>query len=206
MTNHELDELRREADQRRDAISRDVDLMTDRVAPGRIADRQKAKFTQRVTSVRSRVFGTPDDDRGLNRGTTTDPSGFGDQTDDTTGGTVDRVKQAAPDSVTDFTEGNPLAAGLIGLGVGLLAASLIPETREEQRVASRVQDNVDSAAAEIARSGKEAAENVKPAAQDAAENVKAAAQDSATNVKSDAQSAAEDVRDTAKSEAQTARK
>ncbi len=198
---NELDQLRDEADQRRAAIATDVELVTDRVAPGRIADRQKARFGERVSGIRASVFGTPDRRRGSAEPSTSDDSSMSARA----GGALDSVKDSAPDSVADFTEGNPLAAGLIGLGVGLLAAALIPETREEQRIAREVQTNIDDAAAELSQAGQQVAENVRPAADDAVANVKGSATDSAKNVKDDATGAASDVADTAKSEADRAK-
>ena len=59
----ELEQLRQEAEMRRQAIATDVDLVTDRVDPSRIADRQKAKFSERVGSLKSTVFGSSDNER-----------------------------------------------------------------------------------------------------------------------------------------------
>ena len=129
MTDQQLQELRRESHERREAIARDVDLVADRVAPGRIADRQKAKLRQGVGGIRDSLFGTPDRHRGTPR---TDESLTQRASD-----TFANARHAAPEAVGDFTEGNPLAAGLIGIGIGLLAATLIPSSPEEQRVVDR---------------------------------------------------------------------
>jgi len=196
MTDQSLSELRQEADDRRSAIVRDVELVTDRVAPARIADRQKAKFSQRVSGMRDSVFGSSDRNRFAAGGDDT-PS-----VADRASGAVDQVKQAAPDSVGDFTEGNPLAAGIIGLGGGLLAATLIPGTPEEQKMADRAQDSVDAAARQMAQSGQQAAEAVKPAVESAATDVRSSAQDSIQSVKSDAQDAVSDVKEATKDTAQ----
>ncbi len=195
----ELEQLRRQADDRRDAIANDVELVTDRVAPSRIADRQKARFSERVGSVRSSVFGSADSSTNRLSGTDSDPS-----MSDRASGAVDSVKEKTPDSVAGFTEGNPLAAGLIGLGVGLLAATLIPETREERKIAGKVQGHVDDAAAQIASAGQQVAENVQPAAQEAAQKVKESATDSADSVKGDAQDAASSAKTDARAEAKDA--
>ncbi len=201
MTDQSISDLRNEADARRDAIARDVELVTDRVAPGRIADRQKARFGQRVSGLRDSVFGTSD--RTRTRTIETNPADGDDSGSigDKASNAVQQAKDAAPDSVQDFAEGNPMAAGLIGLGVGLLAATLIPTTPEEQKVADRAQDSIDAAAKQIAQSGQQAAEAVKPAAESAAADVKASAQDSVASVKGDAKSAADDVKGEAQSKA-----
>lgn len=191
MTDTQIQDLRREADDRRDAIVRDVDLVADRIAPGRIADRQKAKLRQGVNGMRDTVFGTSDRSR-LNAGTEHD------SLRDKAAGAIDRVNEATPDSVSEFAEGNPLAAGLIGVGIGLLAATLIPTTREEQRVADRAQDTLKDIAGEVARAGHEAADAIKPAVEDAAADVKATAKDAMDTVKDDAKGAADDVTSSAK--------
>lgn len=202
MSDQSISELRQEADARRNAIARDVELVTDRVAPGRIADRQKARLNQRISGVRDTVFGTSDRNRFANTGSDDDS---GTSITDKAGNAIQHAKEAIPDPVGEFTEGNPLAAGLVGLGVGLLAASLIPTTPEEQKVADRAQDSIDSAAKQLAQSGQQAAEAIKPAAEDAAAEVKASAQGSVESVKSDAKDAADTVKDTAQSKAEDVR-
>lgn len=199
MSDQSLSELRQEADARRDAIARDVELVTDRVSPGRIADRQKAKFRQQVSGVRDSVFGTSDRNRVDHRSSYQVDSGTSMK--DRAGDAVQHVKDATPNSVGEFAEGNPLAAGLIGLGLGLLAATLIPTTPEEQKIADKAQDTIDSAAEQIAHSGQQAAEAVKPAAADAVAEVKSSAQDSVESIKSDAKDAAGEVKDDAKDKA-----
>ena len=200
MTNTDLNQLREEAEQRRLAIANDVELVTDRVAPGRIADRQKARVNQRVSSVRDSIFGTADRHRSPSSPEQDDPS-----MRDRAGDKMAELRERTPDSVEGFAEGNPLAAGLIGLGIGLLAASLLPSTDEEQRIADTAQDTLDSAAQQVARSGQEAAESIKPAVEDAAAEVKSSAQDSVESVKGDAREAAQDVQESARSKADDVR-
>jgi|GEM_PF-4611487 len=197
MSDQSLTDLRREADDRRDAIARDVELVTDRVDPSRVAGRQKAKLNQRVSGLRNSVFGSSDRNRFSNTDSD-DSTSVSDRASDA----MQQVKDSTPDSVGEFTEGNPLAAGLIGLGVGLLASTLIPTTPEEQRLVDDNQDSIDTAARQMARSGQKAAEAVKPAVENAAAEVKSSAQDSAQSVKGDAKAAASDVQAHAKDKAQ----
>lgn len=204
MADQDIDELREDAARQRAAIARDLEHVGDRVSPGRIVERRRAAVVGRFQGVRTSVFGSPDPkgmrtvDRstygvsGDGVGTTPSTDGGGER-----GGAaqaMDKVKDAAPDSAADFTEGNPIAAGLIGVGLGLLVATLIPETREEQRLADEAQEQIDALAGDLAQSGREAAEAVKPAAQEAVENVKSSAQDSARTVQSEGKAAADDVK------------
>lgn len=194
MADQDLDQLREDAAQQRRAIAQDLEYVGDRVSPGRIVERRRAMVVGRIQGARTSVFGTPGQRSSLSTQPTYDD---GSSLRSKAGDAVDLVKDKTPDSAADFAEGNPLAAGLIGLGVGLLVATLIPETREEQQLADRAQDHLDAAAAELGRTGREAAENVKPAAQEATQKVKESAQDSAEKVQSDAKSAAQDVRSSA---------
>jgi len=193
MTDQHIEELRRESDRHREAIARDVDLVTDRVAPNRIADRQKAKLRQGVGGIRDSLFGTADRHRSA--------VGSDDSLAQRASDTLGHARHAAPDAVNDFTEGNPLAAGLIGVGIGLLAATLMPTSREEQRVVDRAQEALDDTAAQIAEAGRQAAEAVKPEVMEAVEDVKVSARKSADVVAGDAKGAAEDVRESASSQA-----
>jgi len=189
MTDHNIQELRREADDRRDAIVRDVDLVADRIAPGRIADRQKAKLRQGIGGMRDTVFGSSDQSRLAGTGH--------DSLRDKASGAIDRANEATPDSVSEFAEGNPLAAGLIGIGIGLLAATLMPTSREEQRFADGAQDTLQDIASVVGRAGHETADAIRPAAEEAAADVKSTARDAIDTVKDDAKGAADEVKTSA---------
>ena len=51
------------------------------------------------------------------------------------------VRQA-PAAVKRKTQGNPLAAGVIAFGLGMLVSSLIPSTEKERQVVSELQENL----------------------------------------------------------------
>jgi ElaB/YqjD/DUF883 family membrane-anchored ribosome-binding protein len=94
-------------------------------------------------------------------------------------------------------KGNPLAAGLIALGAGALAASLLPASKPERQAAQTLSQEagpaVDRAKQEAKSAGQELGENVKHTAQDAAHHVQEKAKESAQHVKQDATSSAEHV-------------
>jgi gas vesicle protein len=195
--------------------------MGDRVSPGRIAERRKAKIRERVSGLRDTVFGTSERSRTAGsyssyaQATASPPypgqayqgqsyQGQSHQGDDNgpslsdrAGGAMDAVKDHTPDSLGEVTEGNPFGAAVVGFGIGMLAASLLPSSPDEQRAANRLQGTLEDGAAELGRTGKEAVDHVKPEAQQAVEDVKESARDSVESVKSDAQSKAESVKDTA---------
>ena len=214
MTDQHIEQLRAEAAEHRQSIATDLELMGDRVSPGRIAERRKAKLRERVQGVRNTVFGSSERARTTGSyasyaqaaGTST-PTGQSQQNGDNghslsdrAGGAIDSVRDHTPDSLGEVTEGNPFGAAVVGFGIGLLAASLLPSSPDEQRAANKLQGTLDDTAAELGRTGKEAVDHVKPEAQQAVQDVKASAQDSVQTVKSDVQSKAEDVKDTAQHE------
>lgn len=103
--------------------------------------------------------------------------------------------KAAPQKVTESTQGNPIAAGLVAFGVGALAATLIPETRAETEQLSKVAEPVRE---EVTTAGREVAENLKSAAQESATAVKESVSDAAQEVKTEGQQAVIDVSQEAK--------
>jgi gas vesicle protein len=212
MTDQNIEQLRAEAAAHRQSIATDLELMGDRVSPSRIAERRKAQLRERVTGFRNTIFGTSDrprSPRAVGYGqaygapTSIGQPQYGEYGDegqslsDRAGGAIDSVKDHTPDSLGQVTEGNPLGAAVVGFGIGILAASLLPSSPDEQRVANKLQGTLEDTAADLGRSGKEAVDNIKPEAQQAVEDVKESAKDSVESVKSDAQSKAEDVKDTA---------
>ena len=101
---------------------------------------------------------------------------------------------AAPAQLRRQTAGNPLAVGLIAVGVGWLVGSLLPASPAEERAAVKVKE---AAAPAVTSAAKDAAANLQDSAQQAAESVKAAATDAAATVKDETASSAHDVQDQA---------
>jgi gas vesicle protein len=214
-TDQHIERLRAEAAAQRQSIATDLELMGDRVSPSRIAERRKARVRERVQGVRNSVFGTSQRPRRSSAAygypqTYGDPAGTaaqrapeatssGSSLSERASGAVDSVRQHTPDSLGEATEGNPLGAAVVGFGIGILAATLLPSSPDEQRAADRLQGKLEDAGRELGRTGKEAVEHVKPDAQQAVADVKDSAKESVETVKSDAQSHAQDVKDTAQS-------
>jgi hypothetical protein len=94
--------------------------------------------------------------------------------------------------------GNPLAVGLIAVGIGWLVGSLVPASSAEKQAAVKVKE---AAAPAVTGAAKEAAASLQDPAQQAAESVMATAADAAATVKDQTASSAHRVRD----QAQTAR-
>ena len=91
------------------------------------------------------------------------------------------------------TRGNPLAAGLIAFGAGLLISSLIPSSQKEQEAVSTLQDNLEPLKEKVTEAAKDVGAQLKEPAQEAVESVKATATEGAENVKDEGVAAKDEV-------------
>ncbi|MFJ5697491.1 DUF3618 domain-containing protein [Arthrobacter sp. NPDC093139] len=103
----------------------------------------------------------------------------------------------APHQAALKTQGNPLAAGLIAFGAGLLVSSLIPPSRKEREAADALKTAAEPVTTQLTGAAKEVAEGLKEPAQEAMENVKTTASDAVQHVKDEGQAAASDVKSSA---------
>jgi gas vesicle protein len=101
---------------------------------------------------------------------------------------------AAPQAVGSATEGNPLAAGLIAFGAGLLTASLAPPTQREHQAAEQLKPMLDDVKDEAKTVAQEATEHLRPQAEDAVAQVREQATSAAEAVRDEAGSASEEVK------------
>ena len=69
----------------------------------------------------------------------------------------------APAQLTSQARGNPLAAGLIAFGVGLLAGSLLPTSAAEQQAATKVKDAATPSPVRCGEGGRGQPEGAGPA-------------------------------------------
>lgn len=100
----------------------------------------------------------------------------------------------APRQVRTKTQGNPLAAGLIAFGAGMLFSSLIPVSEKEREAAEALKVKAEPLTTELTEAAKDVAQGLKTPAQDAMENVKATAAEATEHVKAEGQGAVDDVK------------
>jgi gas vesicle protein len=182
------DELKSDLERQREALGEDLEAVGDRVSPGRVVERRRAALRQGFGRLRDRVMGTAD------RGGMSDAAGTASQrAGEATEAVKDRLS-AAPQAVGSATEGNPLAAGLIAFGAGLLTASLVPPTQREYQAAEQLKPMLDDVKDEAKTVAQEAAENLRPQAEDAVAQVREQATSAAETVKDEAGSASEQVK------------
>ena len=106
----------------------------------------------------------------------------------------------APEALRRQTQGNPLAAGLIAFGAGLLVSSLIPETEREQKLAEGIQPLVSDVVGEARQAASAVAQELKEPAEQAVQDVKDVAQQAASQVRDTAQGSVDEVRQQASNE------
>ncbi len=158
------EELRSDIARTRDNLSGTLDAIEDRVVPGRIVERRKEQFRSRLSSVKETVMGSADD---LSRRA----DDAGGQLSEHLSGAGEWAHQA-PETARQGAQGNPLAAGLIAFGAGLLAAAIFPGTQTEAQVAQKVQEAAQPLADEAKQAGKELVSDLQPAAEEAVQQVK----------------------------------
>lgn len=180
------EELTRDIEQTRQSLSQDVDELTDKVSPGRIAQRRKEAAASRLRSLRDNVMGSAQDSA---------------QSVSSAGQSVGGTASSAVQTIEDKAQGNPLAAGLVAFGAGMVLSALIPATRPEAQATRKAMDVareqgqpvIDQAKA----AGQEVAEQLKQSAGDAAQEVKSTAQESAEHVTDEAKASGQHVKDAA---------
>ena len=178
--------IQRDIEHTRSELSSNVDRLTEKVSPGRVVSRRLDKVKSGATSVRDRVMGSADQGSGLR--------GAGDSLGSAAESAKDAVG-AAPQAVRTQTQGNPLAAGLIAFGVGMVVSSLVPASQAEQQVAASAEAKAKELAEPLKETGQQLAEDLKQPVQDAVEQVKSTATDAAADTAQQAKSAAQDVKE-----------
>lgn len=179
-------ELRREAQTQREHMGTTLEAIGDRVSPERMVERRKAAIGQRVRSVRDSVMGSRDYEEPFT-------TRMREQAGNAVGTAAERV-QHAPEMVSQQTRGNPLAAGLVAFGAGMLLATIFPETETEQHLVQAAQPQMQHATEQLKESGRELAQEAKQHGQELTQEMKSAGSDAAGAVKEQAQSSAQQVR------------
>ncbi|WP_341717205.1 DUF3618 domain-containing protein [Micromonospora sp. FIMYZ51] len=198
------DQIRREIEATRSHLSSDVDALAYKVSPGRIVNDRKQRVRTALQNVRETVMGTASD---LGHRTSHGAHSVGDRASSaasavgdaahSAASTVNDAAHRAPQAIRRKSEGNPLAAGLIAFGVGMLASSLIPASRREQQLATQVRQKAGEhggmVTEQLSRVANEVTQELREPAQQAAESVKGTAREAAQTVRDDTRTAAQDV-------------
>lgn len=184
----EPDRLRQDIERTRASLSRDVDQLADKTSPARVAQR-------RWTSVKEKVMGSSDHARHAAGDTVSTAQEKASHATDVVGSKAQDAADAvrnAPQAVSRQTAGNPIAAGIIAFGAGMLAATLIPVSDVEKRAGQQLKDNSGDLVDRVKDVAGEVGSDLKQNAVEAATQVKETAQDAAQTTKDQAQSSAQD--------------
>lgn len=183
------DRLKYDAERQRERMGDTLDAIGDRLSPERVVERRKAAVTQRFRSVKESVMGTPGyvEQRS---------SGMMQSAGDTVQSAAQQV-QHAPQAIADQARGNPVAAGIVAFGVGMLLATVLPKSEAEQRLVDEARPQIQQATEHLKDAGRDVAEGAKEHAREAMDEVKATGSEAAANVKQQASSSAEEVRNRA---------
>jgi hypothetical protein len=189
--------LRQEIEAQRSMLGRDLEALGDHVSPGRMVERRRNAAAQKVRGVKERLMGAADD---TTSAVTDRASSAGSAITDRAGSVAQTVAEA-PQMARSQTQGNPLAMGLVSFGVGLVAASLFPATRQERQLARKAEPALQTAAEQAGSLAREDVDQLVPAAKSAATDLREDAADAARTVAEQAQSGAAQVQEQAKGSA-----
>jgi hypothetical protein len=179
-----------------------LEAIGDRISPERMVERRKAAVGQGFRRMREAVMGSADyvepavqraQNQAQSAATSTIESAR----------TVGQSVQHAPAAVAEHTAGNPLAAGLIAFGAGLLAATAFPQTRTEQRLVETAQPQLDKVKDELHDAGHDISAGARDHAKSALEQTTSAGKDAASTMVGEARESARMVTDDVKGTSQT---
>ncbi|MFF5022390.1 DUF3618 domain-containing protein [Micrococcus luteus] len=231
-TNKSPDEIRADIERTRRELGQDVDALAEKVSPTKAVSRQTNRIKDGFIHAKENIMGSPEQHRhepslgdrahGVVDDARASASDAAGRAQDRLGDAGDRVSEwaddaqhaqhalhQAPAQLRGRTAGNPLAAGLIAFGAGLLLSSLIPASRVEQRAAEGLKEQAAPLVDEAKQAAQQLREDLEPAAREAAASVKESATeaashlkekgtDTAQDLKTESQDAARQVKDTAK--------
>jgi hypothetical protein len=182
------DQIREQIEQTRTSLSEDVNILADTVNPAHVAKRKAASAGAAVRGVKDKIMGAASQSVSS---TTAAAEEKASAVQEKASAAQDAIS-AAPDQLRRQAAGNPLAAGLIAVGVGWLVGSLLPASSAEERAAAKVKEAATPA---VTGAVKDAATSLQDSAKQAAESVKATAADAAATVKDETANSAHDLRD-----------
>jgi gas vesicle protein len=179
-----------------------LEAIGDRLSPERVVERRKAAVWQRFRRVRESVMGSPDYEEPTAQAAREKAAAAASSAADTARTMAGKV-QHAPEAVSNTTAGNPLAAGLIAFGAGLVLATAFPTTQTEQHLLDQAQPQIDRAKDELRDAGQQLSGDVRDEAKRAIEQTTSSGKEAVSAVADEARSSAQTVSETARRETQS---
>lgn len=199
------EQLKRNIEQTRRNVGRDVDALTEKVTPSRVVGRRVDRARGGVHRLKEQVMGSAESVGG----SVSDSAGSAVSTMQDAGSKVGDAVGSAPGMARARTRGTPLAAGMVAFTAGWIAAAVLPASTRERELAQDTKDKAMEAAGPVkeqaAQVVQEVKDNLQEPAQRAVDNVKQSASQAATDVADEGRSAAHQVADGAKGSADNVR-
>jgi uncharacterized protein YjbJ (UPF0337 family) len=187
----EPDRLRNDIERTRASLTRDVDRLAVKTSPRQVAQRRWTAMKEKVMGTTDRTSSTVQDKA----------SRIGDKASDISDRASEKAHdtayavRAAPQAVATQTQGNPLAAGLIAFGAGLLAATLVPVTDAERRAAQELKDRSGDLTDQVKDVASEMKDDLSGSVREAAGEVKGTAQEAVQTTKAESTKNIDEVRE-----------
>jgi uncharacterized protein YjbJ (UPF0337 family) len=207
----EPDRLKQDIANTRASLTRDVDLLAEKTSPAKVAQRRWSAVKEKVMGSTEYARQTASDTGSSAVSTVQDKaSQVGEKASQLSEAAGEKAQDAAaavrnaPQAVVSQAQGNPLAAGIIAFGVGMLAATLIPVSDAEKRAGQQLKDNSGELTDKVKDIAVEMKDDFSGTVQEAVGQVKETAQDAAQTTKQQAQSSAQDAKEQTRQAAQNA--
>ena len=195
------DRIRREIETTRNELSNDIDALTDKMNPRRIAGDRVGEARGAFSRAKEKVMGSTSHNRQqssermshMANSVRDEARSLGHQSQGAVYSARNEARSLGRQS-REQAQGNPLAAGLVAFGVGLLAASLVPPSGRERQLAGRARDMVsehsDQLRDQASQVGHQVRDNLREPAQQAAQSVRSTAEQGMSEVWEQGRSAA----------------
>src|SRR6476661_7935956 len=134
------DQIREQIEHTRTSLSEDVNTLADTVNPAHVAKRKAASARSAVRGVKDKVMGT------ASQSVSSTTAAAGEKASAVQEKiSAQDTMSAAPAQLRRQAAGNPLAVGLIAVGVGWLVGSLLPASSAEERAAEKIKESATPA-------------------------------------------------------------
>src|SRR5215207_2229535 len=205
------DEIRADIERTRAELSDNVDALADTANPKNIAKRQASRVRQAAVGVKEHIMGSSDDPYdsgrvGEAKYAVQEKAADAKYALQDKASSVGDAVSNAPAQIKQRARGNPLAAGLIAFGAGLLVSGLIPSSQREQEAVSTLQEKAEPLKEKATEAARDVASNLQEPAQQAAQSVKETAAEGVQSVKDEGASAKQDVQGQVQGSAETVRR
>ena len=188
------DQLRRDAEMQRSRMGDTLEAIGDRLSPERMVERRKAAVGQKLRSMKESVMGSPGYEEPATERLRTQAGDALQSATQSVQSATEHMQQA-PQALADQTRGNPVAAGIIAFGAGVLLATVLPGSRTEQRLVEEAKPQLQEAANQLTDMGRGVVSDAKDHAREAVEEVKSSGGEATASMREQAELSAQHVKD-----------